>query len=769
MSSTNQRAPFERVVSIHDLGLHDHCIVIADRALPRPLLESFADPILVDAGEGLKTLAALERLADNVLQRRSSRPMTLVAVGGGSVGDAVGFLASILWRGVDLWQVPTTLVAMVDSAHGGKTAVNLGAAKNQLGTFYPAQRVLLVEDVVRLLPMSVRKEGLAELLKALWLGDAPASSALTLREVETMAFAPGDEAMPVLLPLLERAVHVKTSIVEQDPREEKGIRTVLNLGHTLGHALELTLGIHHGLAVSWGLAAALRLSMDFGMSEAESRALLHHLYPLLTPLPGMPSDDAMLAAMHRDKKRSDNILRSVVLQSAGRPLVVTSIPAREWLRALHAVVRDIADLPVTVSIPSPRAVRVQLEAGKSAMNRALIIAAQRIGRTSIVGRSEADDVRHMVRALRTLGYPIEDSGDGFVVDNLNRALFPTGDRDSRVIHVGEGGTTFRFLVALCCTSVKRSKIVASPSLLRRPHEALFRALRSGGASIEPFDDESGQGVVVAGWEHAPEVFSVDCSLSSQYASAIALLAVGAERPFGLRLMGEVASRSYFDMTLGMLREAGVDVLAHGDLVMFNQSDRLNEKLTMMVEQDAGSRAVWSVARALGHPMHPSPMAHDSMQPDSAVDDLLASLLEAGGREARLDLAATPDLLPVLAAAVLGLRRRVLFTGLETLRHKESNRLDDFARQLEVLGAHCETGQGTLLLDARETSATADVSIASHADHRIVMAAALMALNRNSVRVDGPWSVRKSYPGFWDDARAAGWSMEPAYGPAERTQ
>ena len=130
----------------------DACFIV-DRDLPRELIDALPGEavIFVRAGEGLKSLVRMDGLAEEVLAVRSTKPLTLIAVGGGSVGDAVGFLASVLWRGVRLWHVPTTLLAMVDSAHGGKTAVNLSGAKNQLGTFYTADRVVIVRERRRII------------------------------------------------------------------------------------------------------------------------------------------------------------------------------------------------------------------------------------------------------------------------------------------------------------------------------------------------------------------------------------------------------------------------------------------------------------------------------------------------------------------------------------------------------------------------------------------------------------------------------------------
>lgn len=752
----------ERVRTVADIGADNRCIVIADSALPVDVLRALPNPLLVRAGEELKTLHSVGDLASEVLRRRSSRPMTLVAVGGGSVGDAVGFLASILWRGVELWHVPTTLIAMVDSAHGGKTAVNLGEAKNQLGTFHLPSRTIIVEQLVETLSHDLRREGMAEVLKALWLGDSDAARALDPFDVERCVYAPGQEAAAVLFPLLEKAIAVKLRIVREDVREERGIRTVLNLGHTVAHALELTAGLRHGNAVAWGLAAALRFSSEFGLPPDDLGLMQKQLFSLLLPLQQLPERFALLGAMSRDKKHVHDQLRSVFLQRLGQPIIRTGISASEWIDAFHDAYRTFIHHPIEVRQCTQRAVRITAEAGKSELNRALIIAAQRIGKTTIVGRSSADDVRSMVTALRALGYPLQETTDGFCVDNLNRGLEHYDAPELRRINAGEGGTTFRFLTALACTSSKPTKIIAADRLLERPHEALFRSLRSGGADIRPFDDSSGRGIVVTGWKEAPAMFSVEADQSSQFASAIALLSVGMEHPFTLRLLSTPVSAPYLDMTLRMLRTAGVDIIAHGDLIAFNQTERLNEALSLSIEEDASSVAVWHAAAALGHPLQPSIPGTDSRQPDSAVGELLARLRNDVASELPLTLTDTPDLLPVLVAVAIRLRRRVRFTGLQALRHKESDRLVVFADTLTAAGVVARVEGDALLIDGASSSIPRGARIRTFGDHRIVMAAALLAGDDTPLIIDHPWSISKSYPSFWNDARRAGWSLRPHY-------
>jgi 3-phosphoshikimate 1-carboxyvinyltransferase len=751
----------ERIPTLDALVLPPHAVVIADRRLPQRMLTRLDHPVLVEAGEKLKTLAGIEELAGQVLQRRSTRPLTLVAVGGGSVGDAVGFLASILWRGVGLWQVPTTMVAMVDSAHGGKTAVNLGSAKNQLGTFYPAGRVILVDEFLDTLPTPLRRSGMVELLKALWLGDAASVHALTGEEIETLTFAPFAEVGDRLGRMIEHAVGIKQRIVAQDPFEDTGVRTVLNLGHTLAHALELTTGISHGAAVAWGMAATLDLSLAHGLPSEVSAHCRETLFPLLVPPPSLPSDEVLQTAILRDKKRSDDVLRSVLLRGLGDAVVTAEPTAADWIAALRRGTDWFARVRVRVRMGAPRSVPLRIEASKSELNRALVIAAQRIGRTVINGHSNADDVRCTLRALRGLGYPVEETERGYVVDNLNRDLSAAPDAGERTIFVCEGGTTFRFLLALCCTNVKPTKLLLSPALMQRPHDALLRSLRSAGASIEAFSDLSGQGFVVRGWKQMPQVFSIDPTASSQFVSALALLAVGAEYPFTIRLLGEPVSRSYLDLTFAMLEQAGVEVIAHGDLIALNQTERLNEKLTLEIESDESSRAVWNVAHYLGHPVEAGQKARVPRQPDGAVEHYLAALREARRGPQTIDLSQVPDLLPVLSIAALTAPHAVTFTGAAHLRSKESNRIDDFAQSLREAGADVHPRpDGLELRPSGELHP--EVIFNTHGDHRLVMAGTLLTLvSHGSVVLDTPWTVSKSYPRFWDDARRAGWSVRAA--------
>ncbi len=742
----------QRVERLSQIELPQDAVVIADSGLPAHVLASFEDPILVDAGESLKTLGRLETLASEVLGRRSSRPLTLVAVGGGSVGDAIGFLASVLWRGVDLWHVPTTLLAMVDSAHGGKTAVNLLGAKNQLGTFYVAERVVLVEEILASLPLEMREDGLAELVKGVWLGDAPAMDLLEADGgVGALARGSFDVVGARLMELLERAIAVKLGVVAEDPFEQKGVRTILNLGHTVAHALELACGLSHGQAVSWGLVSALRVSVERGDLAADVAGRLYgQVYPLLrydAAFSGEGLDEAtFVQLLERDKKRVDGRLRSVLLRDAGVPFVTDEVTAGDWYRvfstSLKAWTTGAACVRLDASSAGKSVVELDIAASKSEMNRLLVIEFLRPGATEIVGHSACDDVWAMMESLARL-----EGGE-------------------KTIDCGLGGTTLRFLLAVAAARVgERTRLYADPRLLDRPHGDLLNVLRAKGAKIERFVDGEYHGFDVRGWDMWPTGFVVAGGQSSQFASALALLSASGRR-FWLEVAGELVSEPYFMMTLALLSRAGVEITQAEGRYWFSPTKELEKACTLVASEDASSAAVWSVARYL-RPEFDQVLAAPKealLQSDVAIHGFLELLRAAeisGDEEIEFDLSACPDLGPVLAVAALGSRCAVRIFGASHLRHKESNRIDQLAESFRSVGIEVEPRDDGFFVPAGIQRARNGGRWKSWGDHRLAMAALLLTAGGSELVVEQPWVVAKSYPELWHHARQIGWEIRPA--------
>jgi 3-dehydroquinate synthetase len=298
-------------------------LLVADRRvveLHGPPLEG--PHVLLDADERNKTLDTWRGLLDALVEHGLDRDAMVVAFGGGVVLDVAGFAAATYLRGIRWIALPTTLLAMVDAAHGGKTGVDHPAAKNLVGAFHPPVEVLADTDVLRTLPEREVRGGLAEVVKHAVIG-APALLARAGRD---------DPAS-----FVAEAAQVKLEIVERDLREQ-GERRHLNLGHTLGHAVERASGyaLHHGEAVAVGLRAACRIAREhcgFPGSEAVNEALDRCGLPARAAV----ARDEVLDALRHDKKRRARRLRWVLPLRVGEVKVFDDVPEELILAALEEV------------------------------------------------------------------------------------------------------------------------------------------------------------------------------------------------------------------------------------------------------------------------------------------------------------------------------------------------------------------------------------------------------------------------------------------------
>ncbi len=291
------------------------------------------DTLVLPDGEESKTLDTLSLIYDRLLAGRHNRTTTLVALGGGVVGDITGFAAATYQRGVDFIQVPTTLLAQVDSSVGGKTAVNHPMGKNMIGAFHQPRAVLVDTASLRSLPPREFAAGLAEVIKYGLIADAPFYAWLE-RHME--ALVARDEAL--LAEAIARSCGCKARVVAAD-ETESGLRAILNLGHTFGHAIETAAGygvLLHGEAVAVGMVMALQASVSLGWidgAEVERlRQLLLRAGLPVTPPAGL-EQDAFLGLMAVDKKVTDGRLRLVLLQGIGAAVVTDQLPETA-LRAL---------------------------------------------------------------------------------------------------------------------------------------------------------------------------------------------------------------------------------------------------------------------------------------------------------------------------------------------------------------------------------------------------------------------------------------------------
>jgi 3-dehydroquinate synthase len=289
--------------------------------------------VTVPPGEESKSLDQAARLCRELVRAGLDRGSAILALGGGVVGDLAGFVAATLFRGIGFVNLPTTLLAQVDSSVGGKTGVNLPEGKNLVGTFY--QPRLVVADVLTLKTLSERefRSGLAEVVKHAMIADAEFFALLEREASRILARDPD-----LLQTIVAKNCAIKARVVERDEREA-GLRAVLNFGHTVGHAVEAGLGygtVTHGEAVAYGMLAATALSVRRGLCPATDAKRLRALLERFALVPNrLPSLEVLEQYVVRDKKVRDGVLQFVLTRGVGS---VTLAPVSDWndLReALH--------------------------------------------------------------------------------------------------------------------------------------------------------------------------------------------------------------------------------------------------------------------------------------------------------------------------------------------------------------------------------------------------------------------------------------------------
>jgi 3-dehydroquinate synthase len=299
-----------------------------------------AQPLVsvVATGEAAKSMDGFAALLRELADMGATRDACVFALGGGVVGDLAGFAAACWMRGIDLVQLPTSLLAMVDSSVGGKTAIDLPQGKNLVGAFHPPRAVFADTTVLRTLPDRELRAGLAETVKYGAIRDA---GFLDWLEANAEALLARDDA--ALAEAIARSCGYKAAIVERDPREH-GERALLNFGHTFAHAIEAEQGyaaagaLNHGEAVAVGMVLAARLSTTLGLATAADADRLQALlerFGLDTRLPAGLEPAALLARMRLDKKAAADGLRFVLWDGAGQARVVAGVPDEAVLATLQ--------------------------------------------------------------------------------------------------------------------------------------------------------------------------------------------------------------------------------------------------------------------------------------------------------------------------------------------------------------------------------------------------------------------------------------------------
>ncbi|CCC68601.1 hypothetical protein NCAS_0B05170 [Naumovozyma castellii] len=541
-----------------------------------------------EANKNRETKAAIE---DYLLKQGCTRDTVIIAIGGGIIGDMIGFVAATFMRGVRVVQVPTSLLAMVDSSIGGKTAVDTPLGKNFIGAFWQPEFVMVDIMWLKTLPKREFINGMAEVIKTacIWNSDEFSrleSNALQFLSVVNAALLTEEgiydtdieSILDHIYKLVLESIKVKAEVVSSDERESS-LRNLLNFGHTIGHAYEaiLTPQALHGECVSIGMVKEAELSRYMGILSATQVARLSKILVAY----GLPVDPeerwfmdltlhkktpltTLLDKMSIDKKNDGSKKKVVLLESIGKCYGTSAHFVTD--EDLRFVLTDetlvspfqtkVTESPIIVTPPG----------SKSISNRALILAALGEGKCKIKNLLHSDDTKHMLSAVQDLqGATItwEDNGETVVVEGHGGK---TLSACSNELYLGNAGTASRFLTSLAAL-VKSSNnqdyviLTGNARMQQRPIGPLVDSLRANGTKIDYVKSEGCLPLKV----YTDSVFKggrieLAATVSSQYVSSILMCAPYAQEPVTLALVGgKPISILYVDMTIKMMEKFGIKV------------------------------------------------------------------------------------------------------------------------------------------------------------------------------------------------------------------
>ena len=789
--------------SIYTPGFQKSFEEAAATVSPSPrLLVYYAPP-----GEVSKSRQTKADIEDWLLSQSPpcGRDTVVIALGGGVIGDLTGFVAATYMRGVRYVQVPTTLLAMVDSSIGGKTAIDTPLGKNLIGSIWQPSRIYIDLEFLETLPVREFINGMAEVIKTAAISSEEEFTALE-NNAETILTAVRSEAKPgqgrfdgiqdILKARILASARHKAYVVSADEREG-GLRNLLNWGHSIGHAIEaiLTPQILHGECVAIGMVKEAELARHVGVLKGVAVARIVKCiaaYGLPTSLKDtrirkMTAGkhcpvDQLLFNMALDKKNDGPKKKVVLLSAIGRTYEPqASVVSNDEIGVVLAPSVEVhpgvaSSLDITCAPPG----------SKSISNRALVLAALGSGTVRIKNLLHSDDTEVMMNALERLGaatFSWENEGEVLVVNGKGGDI----KASPASLYLGNAGTASRFLTSVATlatsSSVDASILTGNNRMKQRPIGDLVDALTANGADVEYVEKKGSLPLkIAASGGFAGGNINLAAKVSSQYVSSLLMCAPYAKEPVTLRLVGgKPISQPYIDMTTAMMRSFGIDVqksTTEEHTYHIPQGQYVNPA-EYVVESDASSATYpLAIAAVTGTTCTVPNIGSKSLQGDArfAVDvlgpmgctvkqtDNSTTVIGQPGGALRplpnVDMEPMTDAFltaSVLAAVAQGenSNHTTRIYGIANQRVKECNRIQAMKDELAKFGVVCREHDDGLEIDGvdRSTLRQPAGGIFCYDDHRVAFSFSVLSLVApQSTLILERECVGKTWPGWWDALR-----------------
>lgn len=748
----------------------------------------------IPPGENSKSRDTKAEIEDWMLSKQCTRDTVIIALGGGVIGDMIGYVAATFMRGVRFVQVPTTLLAMVDSSIGGKTAIDTPLGKNLVGAFWQPQRVYIDLRFLETLPVREFINGMAEVVKtaAIWdeveFAALEDNAALIMATIRTKSSSTRlDPIRDILKRIVLGSAKIKAGVVSADEREG-GLRNLLNFGHSIGHAFEalLTPQVLHGEAVAMGMVKEAELARYLGVLKPGAVARLSKCissYGLPTSLEDKRIQkltakkhcpvDILLEKMGVDKKNDGKKKKIVLLSAIGKTHEQKASVVED--RAIRIVLSNAIE--ISPGVPSSLKNQVTPPGSKSVSNRALVLAALGTGPCRIKNLLHSDDTEFMLNAIGSLGgatYAWEDAGEILLVQGKGGNLHASPSE----LYIGNAGTAARFLttvVSLCRPSSVSSTILTGNARMKeRPIGPLVDSLRANGVAIKYMEKERFLPLdIPASGGFAGGEIELAATVSSQYVSSLLMCAPYAKKPVTLRLVGgKPISQPYIDMTTAMMATFGVNVVrskTEEHTYHIPQGVYKNPP-EYVVESDASSATYpLAVAAITGTTCTIPNIGSKSLQGDARF--AVEVLKPMGCNVIQTDYSTTVtgptpgtlkgidvDMEPmtdafltasVLAAVAKGTTR---ITGIANQRVKECNRIAAMKDELAKFGVVCSELEDGIVVNGKPASAlhSPEDGVYCYDDHRVAMSFSVLAVAvPRPVLIQERECVGKTWPGWWD--------------------
>ena len=757
----------------------------------------------IPPGESSKSRDTKNDIEDWLLHQSPpcGRDTVIIALGGGVVGDLTGFVAATYMRGVRFVQVPTTLLAMVDSAIGGKTAIDTPLGKNLIGAIWQPERIYIDLDFLGSLPRRELINGMAEVIKTAAISDEEEFAFLESNADKVMSAVDSDlskgaarfyDIEHILTRAISASASFKARVVTEDERE-LGLRNLLNFGHSIGHAVEafLTPQILHGECVAIGMIFEAILARYLGILSGVAVGRLQKCiaaYGLPTSLDDdrvksltkgkRCTVDGLIARMGVDKKNDAAKKKVVLLSAIGR----THEPRASVVSDENIRVALAPSIDIFPGIPPSLNVTCIPPGSKSISNRALVLAALGLGTCRMKNLLTSADTEVMLDALQRLGaatFAWEDEGDTLVVNGKGGKL----QASETALYLGNAGTAARFLTTVATltrrNNVSSTILTGNARMKQRPIGDLVHALTVNGAEIE-YMESSGSlplSITASGGFNGGEV-RLAAKVSSQYVSSILMCAPYAKQPVTLKLVGgKPISQPYIDMTIAMMAQFGVEVkkaTKEAHTYHIPQGSYQNPA-EYVVESDASSATYpLAIAAITGTTCTIPNIGSSSLQGDSAfardvlrpmgceVKQTKTSTTVTGPPNYKLKPLPDVDMEPMtdafLTASVLAAVAQnsksstTRISGIANQRVKECNRIQAMEDELAKFGVICRQFDDGIEVDGIERSKLRQPQggIRCYDDHRVAMSFSVLALAASQpTLILEKACTSKTWPGWWD--------------------